>query len=88
MSEILPVVVCSVAAAIAVALAGLAVLGTLVQRSRQRAEARLDGIQRRVLEIAIALSDQTRDEGAQARIRLIRAAHAAMSEQQAEDCDH
>lgn len=75
-------VIVSVVIGVVVALVGVAVLGVLVQRWRTRAEARLDDVQSRVLQMAVELSDQTRAEGQDARVRLIRAAHAAMSEQE------
>lgn len=78
----LALVVVAIAAGVLVALVGLAVVGWLVRRWRQRAEARLDDMSSRVLQLAVALSDQTRVEGYEARVRLIRAAHAAMTEQQ------
>ncbi len=72
----------AVGTGVLVAIVGLAIVGWLVQRWRQRAEARLDAMSSRVLQLAVALSDQTRADGYEARVRLIRAAHAAMSEQQ------
>lgn len=72
----------AIATGVLVALIGLAFVGWLVQRWRQRAEARLDDMSSRVLQLAVALSNQTRAEGYEARVRLIRAAHAAMNEQQ------
>lgn len=78
-------VLLSVSVGVGVALVGLAVLGWLLRRSRQRAEDRLDLVQSRVLQMAVALSEQTRASGNDARIRLIRAAHAAMSEQEARE---
>ncbi len=75
-------VVLSVSVGVLVALAGLAVLGVLVQRWRTRAETRLDDVQSRILQMVVALSEQTRADGQDARVRLIRAAHAAMSEQE------
>jgi hypothetical protein len=73
-------VIAGILAGVSVALIGLAIVGHIVQRSRQRAEARLDAMQSRVLQLAVTLSDQTRAEGHEARLRLIRAAHAAMQD--------
>lgn len=70
-------------AGLVVVLADVAIVGYCAWRSRQRAEARLDDISGRVVHLAVALSDQTRAESHEARLRLIRAAHAALSEQQA-----
>lgn len=81
MQTVITTVVLAVAVGVLVALAGLAILGASVQRYRARAEASLDAVQSRVVEMAIALSDQTRAEGYEARLRLIRAARAAMGEQ-------
>lgn len=75
-------VVLSVSVGVLVALAGLAALGVLVQRWRTWAEARVDDAQSRFFQMAVALSEQTRADGRDARVRLIRAAHAAMSEQE------
>lgn len=78
----LALVVVAIGTGILVTIVGLAVVGWLIQRWRLRSEARLDAMSNRVLQLAAALSDQTRADGYEARVRLIRAAHAAMSEQQ------
>ena len=65
----------------ALALVGLAVVAVLVHRSRRRADARLDDMASSVLHLAVALSEQADESGHEARLQMIRAAHAVMSEQ-------
>lgn len=71
-------------AGVLVVLVGLTVLGWFVRRSRARAKVRLDEMSGRTLEMAAELSGQLRSDGYDARLRLLRAAHAAMNEQRAQ----